>query len=154
MRSSALLFCSFALIFLIGVRAEAQCDTQTTPHKLPRKCGVIAPMPEVISFDRVAPLLAAIFEDVASMQVKALSLSATDANATSLDALQESVQIAASYNSLDGLVNSKNADLLKSNAAVQQSMLTQYTTGLAQYQSSFDQVAAAGSSQYLESDPD
>src|SRR5579864_5729370 len=66
-----------------------------------RKDGVQLALPEMISYQRVAQLLDGMFEDAAGIQVKPLTLDATAANSSNLDAIQQSFQIGASYNYLD-----------------------------------------------------
>lgn len=108
--------------------------------------GVQATAPVVISFNRIAPLLDGLFEDVTAIQLSPLQLSATGANAATLDAFQRSFQGAFSANTLDALQNQVNSQLFQTQASFQTSMLGQLTTftqQLADANNSLSQATAA-----------
>jgi hypothetical protein len=90
-----------------------------------RREGVQATAPVVISFNRVAPLLDGLFEDVTAIQFSPLQLSSVGANAATLDAFQRSFQGAFSANTIDALQNQVNSQYFQSEATYQTSMFSQ-----------------------------
>lgn len=115
-----------ACLFLVPSCIPAAFAQKQTKDQI-RIAGVQASLPERISYERVAQLLDGIFEDAAGIQVNALALSATVANSSSLDAVQQSVQAGVSANVLDALQNRANADLFKASTSAQVSLLNQQT---------------------------
>jgi hypothetical protein len=122
---------------------SARCESKTKKDAT-RKAGVQATLPEMISYERIAQLLDGMFEDAAGIQVDALILHPTAANTSSLDAIQQSLQVGASYNYLDALQNGVNAKLFEAKANSQVSLLNQWTALQPQL---FDATAAAGVTQ-------
>lgn len=90
--------------------------------------GVQAAAPVLISYDRIVPLLDAIYEDVAAIQMSQVTISTGNPNSATLDAIQQSFQGAFSANTMDALQNQANAQLFQSNVAYQSSLLSQLTT--------------------------
>ena len=121
---------TLCLVVSLVVLAPLTIAAQSKAER--RNQGVFPAPPELISYQRVAPLLDGIYEDVAAIQLSPLQLSATNPNGTSLDAIQQSLQISASYNALDALQNSTNENLFKANAAYQGSIIDQMTVLSAQ----------------------
>ncbi len=103
--------------FCIGL-----CSAQEKPY---RTDGVYEALPERISFARVAPLLDALYSDANAIQLQQLTIGATAANSSNLDARMQSMQVAASFNTLDAIANAANAQLIQSNAALQNSIISQ-----------------------------
>ncbi|MBB5346283.1 hypothetical protein [Tunturibacter empetritectus] len=98
----------------------------------------------MISYERIAQLMDGMFEDAAGIQVDALILHPTNANTSTLDAIQQSLQVGASYNYLDALQNGVNAKLFEAKANSQVSLLNQWTAMQPQL---FDATAAASATQ-------
>jgi hypothetical protein len=89
--------------------------------------GVQAAAPVLIGYDRVAPLLDAIYEDVAAIQLSQVTITTGNPNSAALDAVQQSFQAAFSANTLDAMQNQANSQLFQSNVAYQTSLLSQIT---------------------------
>jgi hypothetical protein len=90
--------------------------------------GVQAAAPVLIGYDRIVPLLDAIYEDVAAIQMSQVTISTGNPNSAMLDAVQQSFQGAFSANTMDALQNQANSQLFQSNVDYQSSLLSQLTT--------------------------
>ncbi len=90
--------------------------------------------PEVIlngqawQYSRVYPLLDGLFQDVASTQLKNLTLDPNASNGTSLDALQQSIQFQVQYGQLAGIQNAAAAQTMATNTGYQTQLVQQQAT--------------------------
>jgi len=76
-------------------------------------------------YSRVYPLLDGLFQDAASTQLKSLALDPNSANATSLDALQQSIQFQIQYSQLAGIQNAAAAQTIVTNTGYQTQLVQQ-----------------------------
>ncbi len=93
------------------------------------------------SYERVYPLLDGLFQDTVSTQVANQTLYPNSSNASSLNALTQSLQIQAGYNQLSGVQSSVAAQTAVENLGYQ-TTLTQQEQSILQQQLSAQQVLA------------
>jgi hypothetical protein len=125
---------AFASIFLAGVATCVLSQYLEAARRSRAELG----HPEVIvgaqvwGYSRVYPLLDGLLLDWLSNQITALTLTSSTPNATTLDAIQQGLQLQFQYNQLAGVQNAANAQLTTSNLAYQMSLAQQASALLPQ----------------------
>jgi hypothetical protein len=115
----------FAVGLLVAVALQPLiANTKSSKSDVPE--DITLGHPRVWGYQRIYPLLDGLFQDVASTQLAQLVLNPNSANAASLQAIQNVLQLAASYSQTTGMQNTLAQQVnapIAANAALQTQLL-------------------------------
>lgn len=117
-------YLSVACLFLCPITLASFAQTQcVNPKGYPEhQCEVTVSI-EMWTYQRVFPLLDGLFQDVEATQLSSLSLGANSSNATSIDAIQQGIQVQAGFNQLAQAQNQASLQMLQANNQSQMQMI-------------------------------
>jgi len=98
---------------------------------------------EVWGFARIYPLLDGLLQDISATQVATVALNPNAPNGTSVDAVQQSLQLQLQYSQMAGVQNSAAAQAATANSTYQTSLAQQETALMQQLSTAYSQVATA-----------
>ena len=98
---------------------------------------------QVWGFSRIYPLLDGLLQDISATQVAPMALNPNSPNGTSVDAVQQSLQLQLQYSQMAGVQNASAAQAATASSTYQSNLAQQQTALLQQLVNAYSQVTAA-----------